>query len=608
MLNDTLKKADVLFEISWEVCNKVGGIYTVLSSKAKQTVYNYGAENYYCIGPYFHQKAIGEFQETTIPEQFRQICDDLKQTGIICHFGNWLVKGEPRVILIDFQGFYSQTNDIKGKLWEWFRIDSLNSPFDVNEPLTWAYAAGIVIEKISKIFENKKIVAHFHEWLSASGLLYLKKNTKIPLVFTTHATVLGRAIASNERLYDVLDKINPDEQAYRYGVHTKYQLEKAAAANADIFSTVSEITGTEAEHLLNKKPDILLPNGLDMESFPSFEEVSIKHREMKFRIKEFMLYYFFPYYSFELDEALIFFIFCRYEFKNKGIDTFIMALAKLNEKLKEIKSDKTIVAFFFVPTAVKSIKFELVENKEFYEDIKESVDENITEIRNKILVDLVSQTKLTKETIFSEDFLDEVKRKVLRFSKQGLPGLCTHDLVNESSDAILSLLYKVGLDNHPDDKVKVVFYPTYLTGADGLLDLNYYESIVGGHLGVFPSIYEPWGYTPLEAGALGVASITTDLSGFGQFVNSTRPPEICTLEHCDPKREKGIFVARAKEKSESEIVDELFNIFLYYSQLNKTQRIDNKIEARRLASLADWKILISNYIKAHNLALEKRGV
>ena len=180
--------------------------------------------------------------------------------------------------------------------------------------------------------------------------------------------------------------------------------------------------------------------------------------------------------------------------------------------------------------------------------------------------------------------------------------------MNENSDAISNLLMQVGLDNLPDDKVKVVFYPTYLTGADGLLDLSYYEAIIGGHLGVFPSIYEPWGYTPLEAGALGVASITTDLSGFGQFVNNTRPPEICSLEHCDPKKEKGIFVARAREKSEDDVASELFNIFHYYSQLNKTQRIDNKIEARRLASLADWKMLISNYIEAHNLALEKRGI
>ncbi len=604
---DIEKRADILFEVSWEVCNKVGGIYTVISSKAKQAIDKYGVDNYYCIGPYFHQKVLGEFQETVIPEEFREHCEEFKRQGIICHFGTWLIKGEPKAILIDFQGFYSKTNEIKGNLWDWFKIDSLNCPPDVNEPITWSYAAGLVIEKFSKIMSNKKIVAQFHEWLSGAGLLYLKKNTKVATVFTTHATILGRAIASNENLYAILDSVNPEEAAYKYGIQTKYLLERESAQNADVFTTVSGITGMEAEHLLHKKPDVLLPNGLDMESFPSFEDVSVKHKEMKFRIKEFMLYYFFPYYSFELDEAMIFFIFCRYEFKNKGIDTFIKALARLNDKLKETGANKTIVAFFFVPTQIKSIKFDLVENKQYYEDVKESVDNNMQDIRNRIVVDLTSQKMLSRENVFPADFLSEVKKKVLKFARGGLPGICTHDLVNENGDAIKNLLVQTGLDNLPDDKVKVVFYPTYLTGADGLLDLNYYEAINGGHLGIFPSIYEPWGYTPLEAGALGVASITTDLSGFGQFINETRPPEICNLDHCDPKKEKGIFVARAKGKTEEDIINELFNIMFYYANIDRTQRIDNKIEARRLASLADWKVLINNYVQAHNLALEKKG-
>ena len=607
MQKDAEKEADILFEVSWEVCNKVGGIYTVVTSKAKQIVERYGADNYFCVGPYFHQKVLGEFQESVMPEKFRPFCEELKQQGIVCHFGTWLIKGEPNAILIDFQGFYQKTNEIKEKLWNWFKIDSLNCPFDVNEPLTWSYAAGLIIEKFSQINEKKKIVAQFHEWMSGAGLLYLNKNTKIPTVFTTHATILGRAIASNDNLYSVLDRVNPEQEAYKYGIATKYLIERACAQNSDVFTTVSEITGTEAEYLLKKKPDVILPNGLDMDSFPSFEDVSVKHKEMKFRIKELMLYYFFPYYSFDLDEALIFFIFCRYEFKNKGIDTFIKALAKLNDKLKSINSDKTVVAFLFVPTQVKAIKFDLVENKQYYEDVKESVDNNAGDMRNKVLVNLVSQKQLTKENIFSPDFISEVKKKVLKFARGGLPNICTHDLVYENNDAIINIMMQLGLDNLPDDKVKVVFYPTYLTGADGLLDLNYYEAIIGGHLGVFPSIYEPWGYTPAEAGALGVASITTDLSGFGQFVNKTRPPEICNLNHCDPEKEKGIFVARAKNKQEQEIVEELFNIFTYYSNISKTQRIDNKIEARRIAALADWKILVNNYIIAQNLALKKRG-
>ena len=602
------KKADILFEVSWEVCNKVGGIYTVISSKAKNTKEIY-RENYFCIGPYFLKKALGEFQEGAVPEQFKQIFDEMKNLGIICHIGKWLVKGEPDAILIDFQNFYPKSNEIKKEMWDFFQVDSLNCPADVTEPMTWGYAAGLLTEKLSRVFSGKKIVAQFHEWLSATGLLYLKKqNLKIGTVFTTHATILGRAIASSQNLYEVIETIDPEPEAKKYWIATKYQLEKQAAFNADVFSTVSEITGHEAEHLLRKKPDIILPNGLAIEEFPSFEDASIKHKDMKFRIKEFMLYYFFPYESFDLDETLIFFIFSRYEFRNKGVDVFIKALYKLNEKLKEIKSEKTIVAFFFIPANIKSIRAELVENKDFYEDIRESVDENAKDIRNSILINLVEREELKKEKIFSESFLEEVKRKVLRFGKAGQKApLCTHELFDESQDPILGLFYKTGLDNMPDDKVKVIFYPTYLTGADGLIDLSYYEAIIGGHLGVFPSIYEPWGYTPLEAGALGVASITTDLSGFGQFVSKTRPKEVCNADHCNPQKEQGIFVARRSGKTEEESVEEIYNILHYYSTLNKTQRIDNKIEARRLASLADWKILISNYVRAHNLALSKKG-
>lgn len=604
---DIKKNADILFEVSWEICNKVGGIYTVISSKAREMISKYSVENYFCVGPYFHEKVLGEFQETTIPEEFKGLCDELSKLGLVCHFGTWLINGEPNALLIDFQGLYSRTNDIKKDLWDWFQIDSLNCPEDVNEPMVWSYATGLVIEKIAHFMGSKKVVAHFHEWLSSAGLLYLKKKTQVATVFTTHATILGRAIASNQPLYQIIDNVNPDQESYRYGIQTKYQLEKAAAHNAEVFTTVSEITGMEAGKLLKKEPDVLVPNGLSIADFPSFEEVSVKHREMKFRIKELMLYNFFPYYSFDLDEALIFFIFSRYEFKNKGIDVFIKALSKLNEKLKEINSDKTIVAFFFIPTSVQSIRFELVANKEYYEDVKESVDRYAQDMRNKVVLNLLSQQQLSKENLFEKEFLSEVKKKVLRFSKKGLPNICTHNLVNQNSDAIYNALKNSGLDNSQDDKVKVVFYPTYLTGADGLLDLNYYEAILGGHLGVFPSIYEPWGYTPLEAGALGVSSITTDFAGFGQFINKTRPKEICNAEHCDPEKEKGIYIAKAQNKSEEDFVEELFNILLHYSNLDTGQRIDNKIEARRLASLADWKVLINNYIKAHNLALQKRG-
>ena len=285
---------------------------------------------------------------------------------------------------------------------------------------------------------------------------------------------------------------------------------------------------------------------------------------------------------------------------------FLKALAKLNNKLKEENSKRTFVAFFFIPAGVKNIKPELVENREYYNDVKESVDEYKEKIRNYILINLLSQKRLAKETIFPEDFLSETKRKVLRFAKGGKPFMCTHDLFDEGRDPILNLFRATGLDNLEDDRVKVVFYPTYMSGADGLLDLSYYDAIIGGHMGVFPSIYEPWGYTPLEAGALGVASVTTDLAGFGRFINQQRPKDVCNETSCDIAKEQGIFVCRRQNKTDEESVDELFNVLYFYSKLSKEERIDNKIEARRLAGLADWKHLFSNYIQAHNAAVDKK--
>ena len=599
------KRADFLFELSWEICNKVGGIYTVITSKAAQATSRY-EESYLCIGPYFHDKVLGEFEELPLPEQFKPICEELQQLGIIAHYGNWLIKGEPKALLLDFSGFFSQTNDIKRRLWESYKIDSLYAGRDFDEPVTWAWAAGLVLEKLALLYQGKSIVAQFHEWLSGAALLYIKeKKLPIATIFTTHATVLGRAIASVTDLYTIIDKIEPEKEAYGYGVQFKHQLERAAALNADIFTTVSEITALETERFLGRKPEFLLPNGLDIETFPSFEEVSIKHKELKFRFKEFILYYFFPYYSFDLDETLIFFTFARYEFHNKGIDVFIRALARLNDRLKEEKIARTIVAFLFIPAGIKGIKAALIENRNFYDDIKELVDNAAPDIRNRVLVALLSGAKLTKEEIFMPEFLAESKRRILRFVKGGKPLLCTHNLSDEAGDPIMAELASLGLANSEEDKVKIVFYPTYLTGADGLLDLNLHEAILGGHLGVFPSIYEPWGYTPLEAGALGVANITTDLAGFGQYVLRHRPREICEAVHCVPARELGIFVARRKGKSDEEFVEELTNIMYFYAKLNKEERINNKIEARRLAGLADWKILFDHYVEAHNAALAK---
>ncbi len=590
------KRADYLFEVSWEICNKVGGIHTVVKSKAAQMKDIY-RENYYVIGPFFAQKIPGEFDEKAPPKDVSKVFEILEKEGIRCYYGDWLVKGEPRAILIDFSGFTYKKDEIKARLWEGFKIDSLHSQFfDFDEPTIWAYAAGRLIHEMKKAIGEKRVVAQFHEWLSGAGLLYLKQNNAgVATVFTTHATMLGRTICTNHlNLYSIWDKINPEQKAYEFGIQAKYQTEKACAFNSDAFTTVSELTGIEAKHLLGKKPDVILLNGLDLSKFPTFEEASIRHIQNRTKLREFIMYYFFPYYSFDLEKTLIYFICGRYEFKDKGVDVFIRALAKLNQRLKNENSDKTVVAFFWIPGDIKGIKNELIENRSFFDDIKDAVEGNIVEIKNKIIYSIVSQKPLDEKGIFDDDMIHDNKRKVSRLMKKGFPALSTHDLNNEDTDEIMKTLRENGLLNNKEDRVKVVFYPIYLTGADRLLDMSYYECMQGSHLGVFPSYYEPWGYTPLEAAALGVSSVTTDLAGFGRHITKKLPKG----------RNKGIFVLKRMGKKEEEIINELDEIMYYLSNASKQDRIKNKMEAQRLASLADWKFFVKNYIRAHNFAIE----
>ncbi|MEK6837297.1 MAG: glycosyltransferase, partial [Nanoarchaeota archaeon] len=564
-----MKPADYCFEVSWEVCNKVGGIYTVLKSKAAVMKQHY-EDGYVVVGPYFINKVSGEFNEKLPPDRFSEVFERLKADGIICHYGNWLVESEPEAVLIDFATFAARKDELKRELWDNYRIDSLNTQyFDYDEPVVWAYAVGKFIEAFANSQPDKKVVAHFHEWLAAAGLLYLhSRKAKVATVFTTHATSLGRTMTNaNVDIYANLTHINPEHESYRLDVHTKHQTEAAAAHNADVFSTVSDITAMEAEHFLKKAPEVIVHNGLGMEDFPTFEEASVRHRELKRKIREFITYYFFPYYVFDLEETLYYFLSARYEFHNKGIDVFIKALGELNKAIQQEKLRKTIVVFLWVPANIRGIKRELLENRTQYQDVKDSVVDEIEHVKDNLINDIVAQKKITDTDLLSAGTLFELKRKVMKFKKSGTPRLCTHDLYNEESDAILGACRAAGLNNSAEDRVKVIFYPIYLTGADGLLDLNYYESMQGSHLGVFPSFYEPWGYTPLEAAALGVGAVTTDLSGFGKYI----------FNHSSQRKFPGVFVVKRLGVSDDDFVKNLAAVLLTFAKYSSEERIKNKI-------------------------------
>ncbi len=585
-----------LFEVSWEVCNKVGGINTVLKSKSEFVQKKFG-DDYFLIGPFFKEKSRGEFLQRPVPDSFKTVFERLKEQGIFCRFGNWLIPGRPNAILIELsESFLGRAPEFKGKYWDKYKIDSLNSDFyDYDMPILWSTAVGILIEEFYNENPKENFVVHLHEWLSAGAALYLrldnsKTSSKIPLVFTTHATTLGRAVSgTGVNLYDIIEKINPDEESYRLGVHTKHQTERAVANLVDVFSTVSEITGYESKLFFGKEPDIILPNGINpLET--SIEELLMMHREFRDKMRYFLTYMFFPYYPIDLDESLTFFLAARYEFKAKGIDLYLDALAKLNEMLISKKSKKTIFAFLFVPAGGRAIREEIVENRELINDFADKLFSSKNQILNRLFQCALAGKDICLSKLVSPEILRELKKLRLYFNKEGNPPVITHYINYEDKDPILNKLKQLNLLNQKESKVKVIFYPIYLTGKDGLLNLDYSETIIGSHFGVFPSIYEPWGYTPVESAMRAVPAVTSDLSGFGRYLINSG------------KEDNGIFVLRLANKSYDEQVNELAKLMFRFSTLKRDKRVDYKIKSYKTALMFSWDNLVENYFKAYDLA------
>ncbi|MFP4568203.1 MAG: glycogen/starch synthase [Candidatus Woesearchaeota archaeon] len=584
--------AEHLIEISWEICNKVGGIYSVISSKAKRVKDTY--KEYTCLGPYFEDQAKQEFKEKHPPQEYKQIFEKLKQEGITLKYGTWLIKGQPKAILIEFSNIKHKTNELKKILWEKYGINSIKAHWDFEEPMLFSYAASRLAQEIENT-QNKPIILQTHEWMTGFTLLFLKLNqTKIGTVFTTHATMLGRSIAGNgQDLYDTLGQFNPDEKAQELNVEDKYTAEKASANTADAFTTVSQITAREAEYILGKKPDVLTLNGLDMELFPSMEEASIKHREEKKDINEFLEYTFFPHYTFDAEKNLTFYLASRYEFENKGMDIFIKALAMLNDYLINENMDKTITAFFFIAMPNDGVKQELLEQKNYYRHMQRYIKEHTKTIPRKLIGTLVEKENIELCKLFEDEVIEEIKKEITRFKKGGNPQICTHKIQNEQDDPIIKTAREQGLNNNEENKVKIILYPAYLNGADGLFNKEFYELIPGTHLGVFPSYYEPWGYTPLESAALGVPAITTDLAGFGRFIEDKY------------EQQNGIYIIKRDYKHKEKSIIELYKVFREFANYTHSERVEQKIEAKKRAANADWKTLIEHYIEAHNYALKR---
>lgn len=537
---------DYIFESSWEVCNKVGGIYTVLSTRAK-TLQDAFPDKIYFIGP---DVWIGKENPLFIEdggclEEWRRHA--LENEHLKVRVGRWNIPGTPIVILVDFTPFYIQKNEIYTKMWEDFQVDSLHAYGDYDEASMFSYAAGKVVESFYwyNLTVQDKVVYQAHEWMTGMGALYIQKAVpQIATIFTTHATSIGRSIAGNNKpLYDYLFAYNGDQMAEELNMQSKHSIEKQTAHHVDCFTTVSEITNNECKELLDKPADVVLMNGFEDDFVPKgskFADKRKKARRTLLTVANALL-------GTHLDDdTLIIGTSGRYEFKNKGINVYLEALNRLTRD-KSLK--KEVLAFINVPGWVGEAR----------EDLQ------------KRLAD-----KETYDTPLECPFI-------------------THWLHNMNHDQVLDMLKYLDMSNAADSNVKVIFVPCYLDGKDGILNELYYDLIIGTDLSVYPSYYEPWGYTPLESVAFKVPTITTDLAGFGLWVNS--------LKGHPGMLEDGVKVIHRTDYNYSEVADVIKDTISEFSALSEAEVAKIRSNAAEIAEKALWKHFIQAYYKAYDVAL-----
>ncbi|KAJ3178959.1 glycogen synthase isoform 1 [Geranomyces variabilis] len=607
----------LLFEVAWEVANKVGGIYTVIKSKAPVTCNEYG-ERYCLIGPLSYKTAPMEVEAVTKPqsEAMRNTLDNLTQRGIKFLYGRWLIEGAPHVLLLDVSSANHRMNEWKSDLWNTAGIPSPPGDKETNEAIVFGYLVAWFLGEFmhqqqhvqslpqSEVDEHHPastrpaIIAHFHEWLAGVALVLLRnRGLDIATIFTTHATLLGRYLCAGDvDFYNNLKYFDVDAEAGQRGIYHRYCIERAATHCADVFTTVSHITAYEAEWLLKRKPDGVTPNGLNVVKFSALHEFQNLHAKAKEKIHEFTRGHFYGYNDFDLDNTLYFFTAGRYEFRNKGVDMFIESMARLNAQLKHINSPITVVAFIIMPATTHSFTVDALKGQAVMKQLKESVAEIQNSIGNRIFEN-AARGKIPESTslVSDQDFV-LLKRRIFALKRDSLPPVVTHNMADDAADPILSRIRDVKLFNAPEDRVKMIFHPEFLSSNNPLLGLDYEEFLRGCHLGVFPSYYEPWGYTPAECTVMGVPSITTNLSGFGCFMD----------EMISHPSDYGIYIVDRRLKSVEESCQQLADCMMEFCQKSRRQRINQRNRTERLSDLLDWKRMGLEYVKARWVAIRRK--
>ena len=538
-----IEKISLVVETSWEVCNKVGGIYTVLSTKASSMkkifkdrlifigpdVWSTGNES-----PYFEESKslLKKWRESVV-----------LPAGVSVRVGRWTVPGRPIAVLVKFDGMYGVKNQFYGEMWQRYGVDSLHAYGDYDEACAFAHAAGIVAESLVKFFgaENGPAIAHFDEWTTAMGLLYVKSVLPdVATVFTTHATCIGRSICGNNKpLYDYLGAYNGDQMASELNMESKHSLEKAAAREADCFTTVSEITADECAQLLERRPDPVTPNGFEKGFVPGPRLIKKVREDSRRRLLDVANALTGAKYG---DDTFVVVTSGRCEYRNKGLDMFLDSCRRLSE----LNPARRVLAYVMVPAWVKEPRADLA----------------------------------------------------AMIGKKRQPGLdepwYTHTVNNPNDDAVLRRIREMGFANTADSNVSVIYVPCYLNGNDGIFDMTYYDLLPGADLSVFASYYEPWGYTPLESVAFGVPTVTTTLAGFGRWVLSA---------FGDNLAETGVRVITRTDSNYGQAVCDIAATVAAVAGSSAEERADLAKAARRTADAASWDNFMGAYESAYQVAI-----
>lgn len=593
----------LLFECAWEVANKVGGIYTVIKTKAPVTVKEYG-DRYTLIGPLSYKSAPMEVDSMEPPAgPVADALYSMRDRGVKWIYGRWLVEGAPKVILFDTGSAYHRLDEWKGDLWNLAGIPTPQNDNETNETLVFGYLVAWFLGEFAAREVKTGIIAHFHEWQAGLAIpLCRKRHIDVTTIFTTHATLLGRYLcAGSVDFYNNLQYFDVDHEAGKRGIYHRYCIERSAAHCADVFTTVSHITAFESEHLLKRKPDGVLPNGLNVVKFSAMHEFQNMHAISKQKINDFVRGHFYGHYDFDLENTIYMFTAGRYEFRNKGVDMFIESLARLNHRLQVSGSKTTVVAFIIMPAATNSYNIEAMKGQAVTRQLRETVTEIQAKIGNRIF-EYASRysgehgTEVPDAmTLLADEDKIALKRRVFALKRNSLPPITTHNMADDGADPILNQLRRVHLFNSKADRVKVIFHPEFLSSTNPLIGMDYEEFVRGCHIGVFPSYYEPWGYTPAECTVMGIPNITTNLAGFGCFME----------ELLETPSDYGCYIVDRRSQGVEQSVEQLTQQMLSFVQKTRRQRINQRNRTERLSELLDWKSLGIEYSKARQLALRR---